>query len=66
MQEGIVKWFSQKKGYGFIRREDGQDLFVHISALNSSGLQNIREGDRVSFEMEETAKGPQATNVKML
>jgi CspA family cold shock protein len=66
MQEGIVKWFSEKKGCGFIRREEGKDLFVHISAINASGLKTLAERDRVSFDIEETPKGPQAKDVKTL
>ncbi len=66
MAEGIVKWFSGKKGFGFITQEDGQDLFVHFSAINSSGFKTLNEGDRVSFEVEETDRGPAAKNVEKL
>jgi len=66
LAEGIVKWFSGKKGFGFITQEDGQDLFVHFSAINSSGFKTLNEGDRVSFEVEETDRGPAAKNVEKL
>lgn len=66
MAEGIVKWFSEKKGYGFIEQEDGKDLFVHHSAINMSGFKTLAEGDRVSFEVEETERGPTAKNVSKL
>ena len=66
MAEGIVKWFSEKKGYGFIEQEDGKDLFVHHSAINMSGFKTLAEGDRVSFEVEETERGPAAKNVSKL
>ena len=64
MAEGTVKWFSNRKGYGFIEQEDGSDLFVHYSAINMSGFKKLTEGDRVSFEVEETDRGPQARNVE--
>ena len=63
MAEGVVKWFNANKGYGFIKREDGQDLFVHYSSIEMKGAKNLAEGDRVSFEIEETDRGPQAKNV---
>lgn len=63
MAEGTVKWFSNKKGYGFIQQEDGNDLFVHHSAINMSGFKTLSEGDRVSFEVEESDRGPKAKNV---
>ena len=66
MAEGTVKWFSEKKGYGFIEQEDGKDLFVHYSAIDMSGYKKLFEGDRVSFEVEETDRGPQAKNVQKL
>ncbi|MBW1669243.1 MAG: cold-shock protein [Deltaproteobacteria bacterium] len=66
MAEGIVKWFNAKKGYGFIKQEEGQDLFVHYSSIDMSGYKSLVEGDRVSFEVEETDRGPQARNVKKL
>ncbi len=66
MVEGIVKWFSDKKGFGFIEREDGGDIFVHHSAINMSGFKSLDEGDRVSFDVEETNRGPAAKNVTRL
>jgi len=61
--EGIVKWFSNKKGYGFIELEDGKDLFVHYSAINMPGFKTLSEGERVSFDIEESGRGPEAKNV---
>jgi len=61
--EGIVKWFSEKKGFGFIEQENGQDLFVHFSAISMSGFKTLSEGDRVSFEVEENDRGPKAKDV---
>jgi len=61
-----VKWFNDKKGFGFIQQEDGRDLFVHYSAIEASGFRTLTEGDQVSFEVEETERGPQAKNVKKL
>ena len=61
-----MKWFNDKKGYGFIQQEDGRDLFVHYSAIEASGFRTLAEGDQVSFEVEETDRGPQAKNVKKL
>ncbi len=66
MGEGVVKWFSERKGFGFIEQEDGQDLFVHHSAINMSGFKTLNEGDRVSFEIEESDRGPKAKNVTKL
>lgn len=63
MAEGTVKWFSEKRGFGFIEQEDGQDLFVHFSAIQSEGFKTLVEGDRVSFEIEESDRGPKAKNV---
>ena len=63
MANGTVKWFSNKRGYGFIEREDGQDVFVHYSSINSSGFKSLSEGDRVSFDIEESDRGPVAKNV---
>ncbi len=66
MAEGKVKWFNEKKGFGFIEKEDGGDVFVHYSAIKSEGFKTLYEGQRVSFDIEEGQKGPAATNVKAL
>ncbi len=58
-----MKWFNANKGYGFIKREEGQDLFVHFSSINMQGYKSLTEGDKVSFEVEDTDRGPQAKNV---
>ena len=63
MTEGIVKWFSEKKGYGFIEREDGGDVFVHYTSIDMTGFRSLGEGDRVTFEVEESNRGPVAKNV---
>jgi CspA family cold shock protein len=61
-----VKWFDARKGYGFIKRDEGQDLFVHFSSIDMDGYKRLNEGDEVSFEIEETDRGPQARNVRKL
>ncbi|MFB0507914.1 MAG: cold-shock protein [Thermodesulfobacteriota bacterium] len=66
MARGRVKWFSEKKGYGFITQEDGNDVFVHYSAISSEGFKTLREGDEVEFEISQGEKGLQATNVTVL
>lgn len=66
MAEGIVKWFDARKGYGFIKRDEGQDLFVHFSSIDMDGYKRLNEGDQVTFEIEETDRGPQARNVRKL
>jgi CspA family cold shock protein len=66
MAEGIVKWFNDKKGFGFIEQEDGGDIFVHYSAISGSGFKTLAEGDRVTFEVEQGTKGPSAKNVVRL
>jgi CspA family cold shock protein len=66
MATGIVKWFNDQKGYGFIEQEDGPDVFVHHSAINATGFRSLNEGDRVSFDVEEGNKGPAATNVSVI
>ena len=60
---GTVKWFNGSKGYGFIEREGGKDVFVHYSAIQGAGFRNLEEGQRVEFSVEEGQKGPQATEV---
>ncbi len=66
MAEGTVKWFSEKKGYGFIAQEEGPDVFVHHSGINGAGFKTLQEGDRVTFEIEEGRKGPSAVNVTVV
>lgn len=66
MSEGIVKWFNEKKGFGFIASDDGNDVFVHFSAIQNSGFKTLNEGQRVSFDVEQGPKGPSAANVKTL
>jgi cold shock protein len=61
---GTVKWFNPDKGYGFISQEDGPDVFVHFSAIQSSGFRTLEENQRVEFEVTEGPKGPQASNVR--
>lgn len=60
---GKVKWFSAEKGYGFLEREDGGDVFVHFSAIQSDGFKTLAEGEKVEFEIVDGARGPQAANV---
>ncbi|MGD9043967.1 MAG: cold shock domain-containing protein [Desulfobacterales bacterium] len=64
MPNGVVKWFSNRKGYGFIEQEEGDDIFVHHSAINMAGFRTLSEGDRVSFEIEVGERGPAAKNVE--
>jgi cold shock protein len=60
---GTVKWFNRIKGYGFIAREDGADVFVHYSAIQADGFRNLEEGEQVEFSVEDSPKGPHAVNV---
>ena len=66
MARGRVKWFNEKKGFGFISREGGNDVFVHFSAIKSDGFKSLNEGDEVEFETSQGPKGLQATNVVVL
>ena len=62
-EEGTVKWFNDSKGYGFISRADGDDVFVHFSSIAGDGFKSLQEGDAVTFEVEDLERGPQAVNV---
>ena len=67
MASGVVKWFNDDKGFGFITPDDGgKDAFVHYSAIHAEGFKTLPQGARVSYEMGESAKGPQATNVRIV
>jgi len=66
LETGKVKWFNEKKGFGFIEQEDGPDLFVHYSAIESEGFKTLNENDEVSFEVIESERGPKAQDVKKL
>lgn len=66
MLEGTVKWFNAAKGFGFLERENGDDVFVHFSAIQSDGFKSLNEGDRVQFEIVDGPKGPAAANVVKL
>jgi CspA family cold shock protein len=66
MINGVVKWFNSSKGYGFIEQEDGPDVFVHHSGINSEGFRSLNEGDRVTFEIVQGPKGPSASNVTVV
>ncbi|NOZ68180.1 MAG: cold-shock protein [Deferribacteres bacterium] len=66
MAEGVVKWFNESKGYGFISAEDGSDVFVHYSSIQGNGYKSLAEGDSVSFDIESSPKGAKAVNVVKL
>lgn len=63
MANGTVKWFNEAKGYGFITAEDGKDIFVHYSSIQGNGFKSLAEGDKVTFDIESSPKGPKAVNV---
>ena len=63
MVKGTVKWFNEKKGFGFLSREDGEDVFVHYSSIQGSGFKSLTEGQSVEFEVQDGPRGPQAVNV---
>jgi CspA family cold shock protein len=63
LAKGTVKWFSDKKGFGFIEQEEGQDIFVHYTSINMPGFRSLSEGDQVSFDVEDSDRGPVAKNV---
>ena len=63
MSKGTVKWFNESKGYGFIREDSGNEVFVHFSAISSDGFRTLAEGEEVEFELLQTDRGPQACNV---
>ena len=65
MVKGVVKWFNEKKGYGFLSQEDGDDVFVHYSSIQGDGFKTLKEGDAVEFEVQDGPKGPQAVNVTL-
>ena len=64
MEKGTVKWFNSEKGFGFIEREGGEDVFVHFSAIQGEGFKTLEEGQPVTFDVEDGQRGPQATNVQ--
>ena len=64
MVKGTVKWFNEKKGYGFLSQENGNDVFVHYTSIKADGFKTLKEGDSVEFEVQDGPKGPQAINVK--
>jgi len=66
MANGIVKWFNERKGYGFIQQEEGPDVFVHHTGINANGFKTLNEGDRVTFDIEQGTKGPAAVNVRVV
>ena len=66
MVNGTVKWFNERKGFGFLSREDGDDVFVHYTAIQSDGFKNLQEGQNVEFDVQDGPKGPQASNVRVI
>ncbi len=66
MSKGVVKWFNDSKGFGFIEQENGEDVFVHFSAIQGDGFKSLKEGQEVSFEVVQGTKGLQAANVSKL
>jgi cold shock protein len=66
MANGVVKWFNNQKGYGFIEQEDGTDVFVHHTGINATGFKSLNEGDRVTFDVEQGKKGLAAVNVRVI
>ena len=66
MKQGTVKWFNEEKGFGFIEVEGGKDIFVHFSSIKKEVFKTLKEGDKVEFEVEDGARGPQAANVVVL
>jgi CspA family cold shock protein len=66
MEQGTVKWFNGAKGFGFITREKGEDLFVHFRSIVGEGYRSLNDGDKVEFEVEQGPKGPQATKVRVI
>ncbi len=66
MIEGTVKWFNDSKGFGFLSREDGPDVFVHQSEIKAEGFRSLNEGDKVTFEVVDSPKGPRAANVSVV
>jgi CspA family cold shock protein len=66
MANGTVKWFNEKKGFGFIEQDEGPDVFVHHTGINTTGFKSLKEGDKVAFDVEPGPKGPRAVNVTVV